>query len=771
MAEMGSSPVHRMPMEQDPRDLATGATSPREPGRNMAGSTSPATGVRPDGRPGRPFAFYLALLVAVFVASAAAAVVYVQVQTTRDARRQAQADATFAANAAAKQLGSDIALVKTTVANLAANPSIATVVAHPAGCTLTFGGPDNASQGHVDIVRADGVVVCSSRKPGSDGKLAGYAGEGWVRAAMAKTLFRAPFRDTITKRDGVLYAVPGAGKALVAAVVDLASVGPGLKAIYGGGRPTEFLVLRDSRTVITRSVDPRRWVGASIAGTKFAQAGDAVERTDLDGVRRVYASAPVAGTPWRLFVGEDKALALASATRLRNRQLEIVLGSLALILLVMTFVYRRTVLPVKRLSAGVKRTAAQDHDAPVPVAGPAEVAELAQEINTLIASVNAQEIVRAAKEEAERANEAKSTFLSHMSHELRTPLAAILGFAELLHRETSDEQHRVWSRHVLEGGRHLLELVNELLEISQIEAGKMVLVTGPVDVSRAIGEVLDLMAPIAGSAGVRLERSGESFDLTALADPMRLKQVLLNLVSNAVKYNSEAGTVTVAVEKADDQMVRIAVTDTGKGMSAEKLARLFNPFERLGAAEGTVGGSGLGLVVTSGLVAAMGGRLDVASEVGRGTTFAIELPLADAAHETGTVKRKVPRPERVAGKIIYIDDNPANLALVENLLGELRPGLEVRTTALGTEGARFAEDSRPDLLLLDLNLPDIAGEEVLRRIRARAATADVPVVILSADSTSRNITRLLQSGADAYMTKPFDADEFLGLVDRLLPTD
>jgi CheY-like chemotaxis protein len=295
----------------------------------------------------------------------------------------------------------------------------------------------------------------------------------------------------------------------------------------------------------------------------------------------------------------------------------------------------------------------------------------------------------------------------------------------------------------------------------------MMLATEPGDTQRAVDDVLDLVAPLATERGITLERQpGRRIEHAALADPMRLKQVLLNLVANAIKYNSEGGTVTIALEETADDLVAISVTDTGQGISAEKLERLFMPFERLGAEQGTVAGSGLGLVVSKGLVEAMGGRIAVASTLGAGTTFTIELPLTD-------VRGAVPADNRsttpaTVGDVLYIDDTEENLRLIGSVLSELRPGLVLRTATNGLEGSALAETQRPDVLLLDLNLPDLAGEEVLRRLRARAQTGDVPVIILSADSTSRNINRLLEVGADAYLTKPVNVPQFLDVLDRLL---
>jgi signal transduction histidine kinase/CheY-like chemotaxis protein len=705
-----------------------------------------------------PFSYYFAFLIAIFVCSAAASIVYVDRQSSRDARNAAQASAAFAADRAAKKLGEDLTLVKGAVGSLAANPEISKTLTHPLGCTLTFGA---SKYDHLDLITPAGATVCSSG-PRVHGKLWSYAGEEWIAAAIKAPLFRAPLLDKATGRSVVVYAVPAGGKAIVAAFADLAALAPSLASVYGGMSQPEFMIVDGPKqTVVSRSIKPDASVGASASETR---PGDA---RDLDGVQRIYASAAVPGTTWKLFVGEDKAAALASGVHLRNRQLLIVLSSLSLILLAAILVYRRMVRPMKALGASVK-SAAVDYSKPILVTGPAEVRALTNEINSLTATVNAQEAVRRAKEEAERANEAKSRFLSHMSHELRTPLAAIMGFAELLHRDERDEKRRSWSGYVLDGGRHLLAIVNELLEVSRIEAGKMMLMTEPVDAERAVDDVLDLVEPLATERGIRLERvPGTRIERAALADPMRLKQVLLNLVANAIKYNSEGGSVSLEVQQAAADTVQIAVSDTGKGMTAEQIEQLFTPFERLGAEHGTVAGTGLGLVVTKGLVEAMGGQIAVSSEVGVGTTFTIELPLTDARGTVPAGGRRAPVPA-TAGDVLYIDDTEENLELIGAVLSELRPGLALRTATNGLEGSLLAEGRRPDVLLLDLNLPDISGEEVMRRMRARTQTGDVPVIVLSADSTSRNINRLLEAGADAYLTKPVNVPQFLDVLDRLL---
>jgi signal transduction histidine kinase/ActR/RegA family two-component response regulator len=719
------------------------------------------TGARATAR-GVPFSYYFAFLIAIFVCSAAASSLYVASQSSRDARAQARSAASFTADRAAKKLGEQLVLLRATVRQLAANPSIGQAITHQAACALTFGGPGGTAFDHLDVVTPGGMTVCSSR-PRVKGKLSGYAGEPWLASATSGPMFRAPVLDQATGRPAMLYAVPSAdGKVVIASFADLASLSPALASVYGGPTGPEFMIVSGpEQTVVSRSITPGASIGVRATDTHVGGA------RDLNGVDRIYASASVPGTPWKLFVGEDTAAALAAGVHLRDRQLLIVLSSLTLILLATIIVYRRVVGPMKALGAGVK-SAVSDYSKPLVVTGPAEVRALTSEINTLTANVNAHEAVRRAKEEAERANEAKSRFLSHMSHELRTPLAAIMGFAELLHRDEADEKRRSWSGYVLDGGRHLLAIVNELLEVSRIEAGKMVLMTEPIDVERAVDDVLDLVAPLAAERGIRLERvRGKRIEHAALADPMRLKQVLLNLVANAIKYNSEGGSVSLEVTETASATVAIAVADTGKGMTPEQLERLFTPFERLGAEHGNATGTGLGLVVTKGLVEAMGGQIGVQSELGVRTTFTIELPTADAHGSLADDGRDSPVPAS-AGDVLYIDDTPENLRLIESILTERRPGLGLRTAMNGLDGSLLAEDQRPDVLLLDLNLPDISGEEVMRRLRARAHTGDVPVIVLSADSTSRNINRLLEAGADAYLTKPVNVPQFLDVLDRLL---
>ena len=371
-----------------------------------------------------------------------------------------------------------------------------------------------------------------------------------------------------------------------------------------------------------------------------------------------------------------------------------------------------------------------------------------------------------ARGEAERANAAKNEFLSHMSHELRTPLNVVLGFAQLLELTELDEGQVQSVEQILKAGKHLLELINELLDVSRIETGGMSLSVEPVDARAALAEVVALMAPLASERGISVveETDGPCW---VLADLHRLKQVLLNLLSNAIKYNHDGGSVRLRTGRAPGGAVRIAVSDTGPGMSGEQLERLFTPFDRLGAEKTAVEGTGLGLPLSRGLIEAMQGRIAVESQPGVGSTFLVELRPAepaevDGGHAEHTVGDGA---AAYAGTVLYIEDNLANVQLVERLVGR-RSELRLLPAMQGSRGLELAREHTPALILLDLDLPDISGEDVLARLRADPATADVPVVVLSADATAARRERLLAAGAREYMAKPIDVKRFLAVLDE-----
>jgi PAS domain S-box-containing protein len=377
-----------------------------------------------------------------------------------------------------------------------------------------------------------------------------------------------------------------------------------------------------------------------------------------------------------------------------------------------------------------------------------------------------------AKRAAEAANRAKSEFLSRMSHELRTPLNAILGFGQLLEMGTPTPQQRQHIEQILKGGRHLLAVINEVLDLARSEAGRLKLSLEPLALRHVCAEVCDLVRPLAQRHAIRVEppcAAGEAVHV--LADNQRLKQVLLNLLANAVKYNHAQGEVRLTWEELPEGWVRLAVRDTGPGIAPEKLQRLFNPFDRLGAEASAVEGTGLGLVVSKRLTEAMGGRLDLTSTVGQGTTVLVDLPLwkdegASMKDESRTGSSFILPPASLpGGTVLYIEDNRANLRLMEDILA-YRPAVRLLTAVQGDAGLELARQHQPDAILLDAHLPDMPGEEVVRQVRSDARLHSTPVVIISADATAPQIERCRAAGASEYLTKPIDVARLLTLLDR-----
>jgi PAS domain S-box-containing protein len=384
----------------------------------------------------------------------------------------------------------------------------------------------------------------------------------------------------------------------------------------------------------------------------------------------------------------------------------------------------------------------------------------------------AYEQLEEARAEAERANLAKSEFLSRMSHELRTPLNAILGFGQLLEMEAIDESQEESVRYILRGGRHLLDLINEVLDITRIESGDLALSVEPVALGDALADVLSLLRPVAEERGVRLRTElGALGERHVLADRQRLKQVLLNLASNAIKYNRRGGVATLSVEDTGDDHLRILVEDEGAGIPEEQLERLFVPFDRLGAEAGEVEGTGLGLALSERFVAAMGGTISVESTVGRGSTFSVELRAAEAplarAGSDPELAAIADASRLAAGTILYIEDNVSNLRLVERFLAQ-HPHVRLIPAMQAGLGLELARRHLPDLILLDLHLPDMSGAEALERLQADPLTRGLAVVVLSADVTDGQVARLLEQGARDYLTKPLDVRRFIEVVGSAL---
>ena len=400
--------------------------------------------------------------------------------------------------------------------------------------------------------------------------------------------------------------------------------------------------------------------------------------------------------------------------------------------------------------------------------------ELEQRVTDRTAQLEAtNRELQQAKSEADRANQAKSEFLSRMSHELRTPLNAILGFAQILDMEVISPEQQEGVKHILTGGRHLLNLINEVLDIARIETGRLSFSPEPIQASEVLQETLDLIEPLATQRNIRLHLA-EIPDRHIRADHQRFKQVLLNLMSNAVKYNREGGRVTVtcaAPEAVPAERLRLVISDTGPGIPADKLGRLFTPFDRLDADETLVPGTGLGLALSKSLVEAMGGAIGVESVAGQGSTFWVEMPIAEAPVErlkrTGNLGLPAAPASAKAKTVLYVEDNLSNLRLVEQILAH-RPAIRLLSAMQGQLCLDLAREHQPDLILLDLNLPDLHGSQVLNLLQADSRTEAIPVVVISADATTHQIERLLAAGARTYLTKPLDVKQFLRVMDKLL---
>jgi PAS domain S-box-containing protein len=372
---------------------------------------------------------------------------------------------------------------------------------------------------------------------------------------------------------------------------------------------------------------------------------------------------------------------------------------------------------------------------------------------------------------AEKANLAKSEFLSSMSHELRTPLNAVLGFAQLMESATPlpSPAQKLSIEQILKGGWYLLKLINEILDLAMIESGKMAMSKEAVALSDVLQDCQTMIEPQAAKRGVRMTFPRLENMCYVHADHTRLKQVMINLLSNAIKYNSADGTVIVQCGPVSGDRIRISVADTGAGLAPEQLARLFQPFNRLGKETSGEEGTGVGLVVTRQLVELMGGAVGVESIVGAGSTFWVELPATGApelsyGRDVGVTTEEKNHVATYASSsprtLLYVEDNPANLALVEQLISR-RSDLRLLMAIDADIGIELARTHRPDVILMDINLPGMSGYDALKVLQNNPDTAHIPVIAISANAIPRDIERGMAAGFFRYLTKPIKFDEFM----------
>jgi signal transduction histidine kinase/CheY-like chemotaxis protein len=518
------------------------------------------------------------------------------------------------------------------------------------------------------------------------------------------------------------------------------------------------------------------------APVDLTRRGIAEYRTPDGGVR-LGAASLVQGAPWTAWVEFPRELLVAPAGVFASRVIPVSIGFVVLATLAVSVVARKLTRPLGELTGAAEAIAGGDYKRRVPSARRDEIGTLGAVFNIMADQVDAAHErleanvaartreLAAARQEADRANRAKSEFLSLMSHDLRTPLNAILGHAQLLELAPLAPDHREPVRQILSGGRHLLELIQGVLDLTRIESGQLAFSPEAVSVEDVVSAAVMLMEPLARERRITISRPAIPATDTLWADRQRLSQVLLNLLSNAVKYNRAGGTVSISVERPAHGRYRIVITDTGAGIPPAKRELLFQPFERLGAERTTVPGTGLGLALSRTLTEAMGGTLGFSSVVDEGSSFWVELREVPPEQVAAPVMVRKPAPSAATpasgGLVLYIEDNASNVGVMERILRH-RPGVRMLHAPDGDVAAALISERRPDLILLDLHLPGKSGIDVLHELWADPRNRTIPTVVVTADATPGLSSRLKASGARGCLTKPLDVHEVLDVLDQHL---
>jgi len=471
---------------------------------------------------------------------------------------------------------------------------------------------------------------------------------------------------------------------------------------------------------------------------------------------------------------------LNALAQMRNIELLLLLVLLVLLAAGLLLQERQIRRPLLRLEHAASRMAGGDFGVQLPEPSHDEIGRLTRVFDDMRRDLQSvHKGLVETREEAEKASLAKSEFLSRMSHELRTPMNAILGFSQLLELEIDEPENREHIAEIMRAGDHLLELINEVLDLAKIESGKVDLMLEDVRCSKICSESLALVRSLAKSHGVEVkEPCCESAEVVVYIDFTRFKQVLVNLLSNAIKYNQPGGKVALSCEMQASGRLRFSVTDTGVGLSEEQQQRLFNPFDRLGAETSGVDGTGIGLVISKRLIEAMEGKIGLESSPGKGSTFWVEVELgepdsgqepSDSAYQPGQeVVEQIDEARQAT--VLYIEDNPANLRLVERVVGICTPYvlMSAHDAMLGIELARL---HRPDLILMDINLPGMDGATAFSRLQGFDETRDIPVIAVSANAMSQDVERGRELGFVDYLTKPIDVDVLVAAMEAAMSAD